>query len=705
MKNTFSFLFFFFVFSLTKLHTQLIIKAKTTKHIIVDGLIDIAWAKAQPYAIQKLQQQHADSLLPMLNTSASAKFLAKDGLLYVLVQVQDSDIFIGPRPNDADAVEVFLDYYNDKFPKYEEDDQQFRLTTNATYTSIGATPERLFAHAIKKNDKGYNVEFAIELGGKNLKKGSKYGIEIAVCDASNINKKLNYKLLLAHQQHNGINNSSLWATLTLAQKKLAQPDSFGLQQQINYAQNLPVEIWQNLGALNAAIANAKTALLKKNKANTAKAQTALEQSIKNLRRSGPMPDPYDLPEILHLPNPFAMANGNIITSPSQWPSRVAELRIQVEYYEYGHMPAQPEKVTASYETQRLQITVQNAGKSSTFAAKLTLPTSPPPAGASSYPVIVGIDFFDGPPPAPFLEAGYAVLSFVYRTVASDNMLHQGTFYDLYPYNVAKGHDYGTLLAWAWGASRCVDALYALQKEGVPDAIKLDLSKLTVTGFSRCGKAALCAGFFDERFGLVSPGASGCGGAAVYRYASFSNTPNRQANFGNTYSWGTSFGAEVLGDKVRHQGHNANQMLGRFLSQDRMYKTKTHGYANRLPYDHHQIIAAIAPRAVLITTATDDYSNNAEGDAIGFEGAKPVFEFLGVLQNLALNLRTTNQPHPRFGGGHWLSEEQQQNLVTFANQVFYKIPITKVLAKKLYENPYQDTFDTYYGGLKAMMPWR
>lgn len=159
----------------------------------------------------------------------------------------------------------------------------------------------------------------------------------------------------------------------------------------------------------------------------------------------------------------------------------------------------------------------------------------------------------------------------------------------------------------------------------------------------------------------------------------------------------------MGDKIRHQGHNANEMLARFLNPNRIYQIEGFGYGQRLPYDHHEIIAAIAPRAVLITTANDDYANGAEGDCIGLAGAKPVFEFLGVPQNLALNIRTTGKPGP-WGGGHWLDQTQMKNLTYFCDKLFFNKSLPEELKDTLYTNPYEATFDTYYGGLKAMMPW-
>ena len=79
----------------------------------------------------------------------------------------------------------------------------------------------------------------------------------------------------------------------------------------------------------------------------------------------------------------------------------------------------------------------------------------------------------------------------------------------------------------------------------------------------------------------------------------------------------------------------------------------------MPFDRHEMIAAIAPRAVLIDNTNDDYANCAEGDDIGYEGANPVFQFLGAPQNLALDRYMG-------GGGHSLKPPQSANIFNFAN---------------------------------------
>ncbi len=108
---------------------------------------------------------------------------------------------------------------------------------------------------------------------------------------------------------------------------------------------------------------------------------------------------------------------------------------------------------------------------------------------------------------------------------------------------------------------------------------------------------------------------------------------------------------------------------------------------------------IAPRAVLIDATNNDYADNAEGDAIGYEGAKPIYAFLGAPQNVALDLDMGNT-------GHGLTSAQATHIVNFANFVLFGTPLAPAVKTQLTTDPYLNagTYDTYYGGLKTMMPW-
>lgn len=673
--------------------------------IQIDGKAEPLWEKSNSTDIKKAVT--CDLSRPDGGCSAfgEVRSLWDGALLYLLVDIHDPDIFgTGQNPADNDGLEIYFDLYNDKNAKYLEDDWMINISSKGEITGKGDYTGRIKAYAAapvysnKKEIKGYMVEAAIYLGGIPIKNNTSIGIEFCINDASSSTGKCKNKIFWSSENNKGLDDNRDWGSVKLAGydgKAVKALDTFVLENNIKKAEQLPRGIWKNEKELDKALESARKGVSSARQYELDKCSNALVKALKGLRRKGRYPDPMDLPEIRYLPNPFVFFNGETVKTAEEWDKRREEIKDLAQYYEYGYMPGPPDAVTASATEKGIEISVTDKGEAGVITGLLTIPTVEQCGKSGPYPVIVSIDFWPMKPNDIYLKSGYAVLSITYSSVASDNYEHKGAFYSLYPYDVATGHDAGTLLAWAWGASRGVDALEYLKKYNPGFKNKLDLEKLVVTGFSRCGKAALAAGLFDSRLKVVSPGASGCGGAAVYRYMSS----------GNEYEWGVSPGNEVLGDKVRHQGHNSNEMLARFLNYGRIYKTNTYGYGERLPYDHHEIIAAIAPRAVLITTANDDYANNAEGDAIGLEAAKPVYKFLRAEKKLGLNIRTSGEPNPwGFGDGHWQSDNQVQNLVDFSNMVFFNERLSEEQKKVFYTNPYYSTFDKYYGGLDAMMPW-
>lgn len=157
----------------------------------------------------------------------------------------------------------------------------------------------------------------------------------------------------------------------------------------------------------------------------------------------------------------------------------------------------------------------------------------------------------------------------------------------------KLDDWGTLKAWAWGASRALDFL-----ETDP---KVDKSKIGIEGLSRYGKAALVAMAYEPRFSIGLIGSSGAGGAKLLRRIFGEQVENLAAS--GEYHW-------FAPNFIKYAGPLNH---------------------NDLPVDAHELIALCAPRPVFISVG----SPTVEGQWIDAKGmfdaevlAGPVYELLG-----------------------------------------------------------------------------
>jgi hypothetical protein len=517
-------------------------------------------------------------------------------------------------------------------------------------------------------------------------------------------------------------------------------------------------VWSSdsLAALNTAFSDAQAAMSSTNQTVVDNATAELDTALRGLRRigpypygGGPYPDPYDLPDVAYLPDPFTFLDGTRVKSLADWSRRRDEIKSLAQYYEYGWMPPTPASLTATSTgttTRTIGLTINDNGHTYTNAnaVKLTLPSGTTVNGKTApWPVIVSIDLAatPGTPSSVYTAAGYAVLDIGYTAWATDSgTVGTTALQTLYPYDRSTGHDYGSLMGWAYGASRALDAAqYLIANDanytvvnGLGQTVPLiDMNKASVLGFSRAGKSSLFAGMIDTRFKVTSAGGSGDGGAAPYRYAADGDYPFRPKNtFGHIYWWNstsTGAGGEAMGDHIRHNTWNTNDMSRSFLNdrpqsdepgprtyQPRMYKQYTWGYGTRLPYDHHLVISAIAPRAIYINNTNDDYADESEGDNVGWEGAQAVYKYLGLTPWLAVDTYMG-------GGGHSMKTSQTNNFVRFLDYVLYGIPLPTTPPPgdatntptnvQLYTDPYltgavdhTSTYDQYYGGLSTMMPW-
>jgi hypothetical protein len=303
------------------------------------------------------------------------------------------------------------------------------------------------------------------------------------------------------------------------------------------------------------------------------------------------PAPYmlsidDLPTIDALPDPFEWSDGRgRISNFSDWRYRRAEIKAEIEHYEIGEKPVRPDNITASYANDTLKVNITVNGNTLTLTSKVTLPP-----GAGPFPAVIGIGFGTGSLPSNiFTSRGIAQIPFNFGQVMAHTQ-NRGSepINRLYP-NLTY---IGAYSAWSWGVSRLIDGL-----ELVSSDLKIDLKHLAVTGCSFAGKMALFAGAFDERIALTIAQESGGGGYPAWRVSE---------TLGNVETLGRTSHAWFIEDMFQF----ANAVP-------------------KLPHDHHELMAMVAPRALLVTGNPDYEWLADESGHVGSKAAKEVWKALGV----------------------------------------------------------------------------
>jgi hypothetical protein len=297
-----------------------------------------------------------------------------------------------------------------------------------------------------------------------------------------------------------------------------------------------------------------------------------------------------------LPNPFLFNDGSPVKTLEDWTCRRAQIGALILGYEGGFLPPKPSILTGSFSrsgnTGNLTVTASNGGPTITFSSPITYPTGTPPV--DGWPMMIAYE--GGSIPIP---AGIAVLNYANSVMAQQTDLSSrglGTFYNLYGSNATAS----AMTAWVWGVSRIIDIL-----ENTPEA-QINTQRIGVTGCSRDGKGALMAGAFDTRIALTIPQESGSGGDAGWRISLY------------------------------EQDNGAVVQTATEIVQENVWFTE--GFSNyvndlnALPYDHHMLLAMVAPRG-LIGYENTDFVWLSPVSAFGCEtGARTVYQAMGVIDN-------------------------------------------------------------------------
>lgn len=301
-----------------------------------------------------------------------------------------------------------------------------------------------------------------------------------------------------------------------------------------------------------------------------------------------------------LPNPFEFNDGSMVQTFEDWTCRRNEIKADIEKYEIMEKPDRPSDITASYSGGKLTVTIKENGKTLTLSSSFSIPS-----GTGLHPIVIGMNSGTGTLSSS-LFSGVVQVPFNHDQVCTYQMSGgkdlNAPFYQMYPTHTSAG-DY---CGWSWGVSRLIDGL-----EIIADDYNLDLERIAVTGCSYAGKMALFAGAFDERVTLTIAQESGGGGINSWRISDeYAKRVENVEKIDNTS--GTWF-------------MNSMRSLDPY----------------KLPHDHHELIAMIAPRAFLA------FGNPPYGwmcDESGYKScmaALEVWKAMGVEDRFGFN----------FDGGH------------------------------------------------------
>jgi dienelactone hydrolase len=316
---------------------------------------------------------------------------------------------------------------------------------------------------------------------------------------------------------------------------------------------------------------------------------------------------------LKLPDVLLATNGTLITTPEAWRTmRRAEVLELFRENVYGRMPiGKPEslkfEITESAtnamegKATRKQVRIAYRGPGGAGAIRLVLfVPKERPRPAPAFLLIcnrsvtnidpsrqIRSDFW---PAEQIVARGYAAAAFFNGDVVADkhDEFKSGVHAIFDPPSGRQSNSWGTIAAWAWGASRVMDYF-----ESDP---RIDARHVAVVGHSRGGKTALWAGAEDERFAFVISNDSGSTGAAIARH------------------------------KKGEQIANINKGFPHWFSEN--YK-RYNGREDALPVDQHMLVALMAPRLVYVASAAEDTWADPTNEFLATVHASPVYELLGL----------------------------------------------------------------------------
>jgi hypothetical protein len=265
-----------------------------------------------------------------------------------------------------------------------------------------------------------------------------------------------------------------------------------------------------------------------------------------------------------LPDPFTFLDGSRVTTKADWACRRKEISLLAQEFIFGRKPPPPDSLQATFANNALDITVTQGNQTVNFSVPVTRPN-----GDGPFPGILSLGGTT-PDNVAVLNIRNASNQFA---AAGGGRATTGAFYTLFPDYTSTG----SLMAWAWMASRIVDALVATTGHGI------DTSKLSALGCSRDGKEAATIALFDDRFAMVAAQSPGSGTTSGWRVAQ-----------------------EVLNGGGNVQ--TAAQIFGENTWLGAVFQPFGNQNVSLLPIDQHEVLALAWPRPLIMMEGTNDSWN-------------------------------------------------------------------------------------------------
>lgn len=320
-----------------------------------------------------------------------------------------------------------------------------------------------------------------------------------------------------------------------------------------------------------------------------------------------------------LPDNLIFENGSAVRTPSDWEIRRVEIKELFDREVYGRVPDNVPPVNWELSSElksavgEYPVTIKNLNgqvdNSSYPALEVNIDfTLILPADAdSAVPVIIhyGWNWPEGfsPPNSgdgpswkeQILAKGWGYGILIPTSFQADNGagLREGIIGLTNKGEPRNPEDWGTLRAWAWGASRVMDYL-----ETDADVNEM---RVGIEGLSRYGKAAIVAMAYEPRIAIGFIGSSGAGGTKILRRDFGEQIENLASSY--EFHW-------FAGNFIKYAGPLTR---------------------NDLPVDAHQLVAMCAPRPVFISSGSSEVEGtwvDAKGMFLGAAHAGPVYELLG-----------------------------------------------------------------------------